>query len=730
MGWFEQQIKQRKKSDQHIYEESYVRLAGVIMGEQRAEEMYNEQSVAVSAVGEILKYFNITAVEVPEEEMELADQLEYLLRPSGVMHRRVELSKGWRKDANGPMLGRLVDDNRLVALIPAKFGGYSIFDPRTGKLVKINGANESKIQTTAYLFYRPLPIKEVSLKELVKFVFSAQTSKEHILFLLFVAAYTLLNYMLPKLNKFLLGDVLDYSSYQLFTGAAVFLIALVISSSMLKIGSEMVLAGINNRSSVAMESSMMMRILSLPVQFFRKTNAGKLTSSMYKNNVFSRYINDLVFNTAITSLFSLVFIAQIFAYGAAVGFPAILTLIATLALSIIAGRVQAKITERQMDATAKENGVTFSLLMGIQKIKLAGAEKRAFAKWADYYANTANTLYNLPTIVVINTALSTFITIVGEILIYYAAFKSGMSSSDYYAFNSAYGMISASFIALSAVTNTVAQIWPIYKMMKPVLDEVPEINVGRKVISELHGGIEMDNVSFRYGENLPLVLDNLSLKIKPGQYVAIVGRTGCGKSTLMRLLLGFENPESGGIYYDGRDINSMDLRSLRRKIGVVLQDGMLFQGDIFSNVTISAPNISEEEAWEAVKMAGLEDDINNMQMGMHTMINSNSGGVSGGQKQRIMIARAIAQKPNILMFDEATSALDNKTQKIVSDSLDSLKCTRIVIAHRLSTIRQCDRIIMLKNGHIIEDGTYESLMELNGEFADMVKRQQVTYNEE
>lgn len=220
-------------------------------------------------------------------------------------------------------------------------------------------------------------------------------------------------------------------------------------------------------------------------------------------------------------------------------------------------------------------------------------------------------------------------------------------------------------------------------------------------------------------------MDDLSLKIRPGQYVAIVGATGCGKSTLMRLMLGFETPQKGAIYYDGKDLASLDLKSLRRNIGTVMQNGKLFQGDIYSNIVISAPRLTMTEAWEAAEKSGIADDIRAMPMGMHTIISEGSGGISGGQRQRLMIARAIAPKPRILMFDEATSALDNITQKIVSDSLESLKCTRIVIAHRLSTIKQCDRIIVLDKGKIIEDGKYEDLIAQEGYFSQLVARQRL-----
>ena len=262
-------------------------------------------------------------------------------------------------------------------------------------------------------------------------------------------------------------------------------------------------------------------------------------------------------------------------------------------------------------------------------------------------------------------------------------------------------------------------------MAKPFLETEPEVSDNSEIVTKLSGGIELNNVYFRYTENSPYIVNDLSLKIRAGEYVAIVGRTGCGKSTLMRLLLGFEKPEKGAVYYDGKDLNRLDLRSLRRKIGSVIQSGGLFQGDIYSNIVISAPELTLNEAWEAAEIAGIADDIRAMPMGMHTIISEGQGGISGGQKQRLMIARAVAPKPKILMFDEATSALDNKTQKQVSEALDSMGCTRIVIAHRLSTIRHCDRILVLDKGSIIEEGSYEELIEKNGYFAELVERQRL-----
>ena len=281
------------------------------------------------------------------------------------------------------------------------------------------------------------------------------------------------------------------------------------------------------------------------------------------------------------------------------------------------------------------------------------------------------------------------------------------------------------FTALSGIAISVAGIKPVLEMAEPILKETPEVAADKAPVGRVSGRIEVSHVSFRYSEQMPYVLRDMSLTIRSGEYVAIVGRTGCGKSTLVRLLLGFEKPETGAIYYDQHDLNDIDPRSLRRHIGVVIQNGGLFQGDIYSNIAISAPSLTIEEAWEAAEKAGIADDIREMPMGMNTVISEGQGGISGGQKQRLMIARAIAPKPQILIFDEATSALDNKTQKQVSDALDELHCTRIVIAHRLSTIRNCDRILVMDQGAIVEEGRYDELIARNGRFAELVARQRL-----
>ena len=725
MGWFDEQIKQRMQNDDDAFQGAFAQMAGVVMGQKVSAALGDGGQTAKDAIHEILKYYGVKPQELPESLRDLNEQLEFLMRPSGIMRRTVILEKGWYKDAVGAMLGTRTDDGSVVALIPTGLSGYSFLDSSTGKRVKVSRKNEELISGEAICFYKPLPLKKLGMPDLARYIVGTLSIADLVLIALATLSVTLVGMLGPKLNNLLFSTVVESGSMRLLGAVAVFFVAVSLSTLLLSAVKSLLMARINTKLSLSVQAATMMRVLSLPAGFFKNYSAGELSSRSQQISTLCSALVNAVLSTGLTSVFSLAYISQVFRYAPALVAPALSVTLATVVFSLLSALLQMRIAKRQMELSVKGNGLSYALISGVQKIKLAGSEKRAFAKWADQYAQAARFSYDPPVFLKINRVISTAISLVGTIVMYYLAVQSKVSVAEYYAFNSAYGIVSGAFMSLSGVALTIAQIKPVYEMVKPILEAVPEVSVGKKVVTRLSGSIELNNVSFRYSESMPLVVDNLSLKIRPGQYVAIVGKTGCGKSTLMRLMLGFEAPQKGAVYYDGKDLAQMDLKSLRRNIGVVIQNGKLFQGDIYSNITISAPWLTMDDAWHAAELAGIAEDIRHMPMGMHTLISEGSGGVSGGQRQRLMIARAIAPKPKILMFDEATSALDNLTQKTVSESLDSLKCTRIVIAHRLSTIRQCDRIVVLDNGKIIEDGTYDQLMEKNGFFAELVARQRL-----
>ena len=727
MSWFDEQIRARKESDEAGFSEANRSLGNIINGKHFG---VHRRETTGDPISDILLYFGLKAQPVPAEARELNDRLEFLLRPYGIMRRTVCLEKGWHRDASGPMLAFLKKDESPVALIPGILRGYEYFDPDEHRWIKIDTAGEELFCSEATVFYRPLPIKSLSFKDVTRFLFDSHTTTDRLLIFLFLGISTLIQTLVPRVNKVVFSTLIFSDSMKLFWSVAVFLISLTLSSVIFKTLHQMILNRITNRTSASLEAALVMRLLALPAQFYRENSAGMLNNRMYRCRDFSMSFNRLLYSSLLITLFSLVYIIQIFVYAPGVAPAAVITILLQIVIYVSSSILHSRHRQKQLELENRESNLSYSSIYGMQKVKLVGAEKRVYGQWAGAYGKMADALFNQPLFLVIAPALGAATALVGQIAIYWSAIQTKVSLSDYYAFSSAYGMVSGAVAGLATLAASISQIRPLYDQLRPILEAVPEISPAKKVVSNVKGKIQLEDVCFRYTPHMANVVDHLNLEIHPGEYLAIVGRTGCGKSTILRLLLGFETPDSGVITYDGRDISTLDLRSLRRSIGVVLQDGKLFQGDIFSNITISAPWLSEEDAWEAARMAGLEDDIKNMPMGMHTMINANSGGVSGGQRQRIMIARAIASRPKILMFDEATSALDNVTQKIVSDSLEKLHCTRIVIAHRLSTIRQCDRIIMMDGGHIVEDGTYDELIKKGGAFADMVARQQVSYNPE
>lgn len=725
MGWFDEQIKERMKADNEVFEDSFIKAAGIIMGKKLSAAMNDRRQAATDAIGEILKCFHVKPREVPDSITDINETLEYLLRPHGIMRRNVTLEKGWYKDASGPMIGIRTDDGNVVALIPTGMTKYSFLDTQTGKRVLLNKKTEKLIDKEAIAFYKPFPSTKIGIPGLLRYIVENLRPADIALVVIATIAVTMIGLLTPKLSEMLFSDVLASGSIRALLAIAVFMVCVSLSSLLLGTVKELLMTRLTTRLSLSVEAATMMRILSLPANFFKNYSSGELANrSQYINLLVTQLLN-MILTTGLTSVFSLVYITQIFSFAPSLVAPALFVIIGTVIIAVISAVLQIRVSMRQMELASKESGMSYALISGIQKIKLSGAEKRAFARWGDMYSKGAKLLYDPPMLLKVNTVLTTAISLTGTILIYFAAVNNGVSVPEYYAFNTAYGMVSGAFISLAGIALTAAQIKPILEMARPILEAQPEIAEEKQVVERLMGSIELNNITFSYNENMPNVLDGVSLKISPGQYVAIVGKTGCGKSTLMRIMLGFEKPQRGAVYYDGKDLERMDLKSLRRCIGTVMQEGKLFTGDIYSNIVITNPRLTLDEAWEAAEMAGFADDIRSMPMGMFTLISEGQGGISGGQRQRLLIARAIAPKPRILMFDEATSALDNITQKIVSDSLEKLKCTRIVIAHRLSTIKQCDRIIVLDKGHIVEDGNYNDLIEKNGFFAELVERQRV-----
>ncbi|WP_395028105.1 NHLP bacteriocin export ABC transporter permease/ATPase subunit, partial [Robinsoniella sp.] len=644
--------------------------------------------------------------------------------PSGVMWRHMRLRGKWWKDSMGPILGE-TKEGRPVALIPKAFSGYRYFDYESGKELKVDATINEMLKEDAICFYRPLPQKELTGKDLILFLLGNIGMDDKLLLGFAALGVTLLGLITPAANTLIFSHIIPAGQMSMVLSVAFLLFGAAISTFLMNITKTLVQTKIETKMSVILESAVMGRVINMPVQFFKNYNSGDLANRVRALESICSILANGVLGMGLMAVFSLSYILQIIQISPQLAGTAFLVILIQLIIAFLGAWGQIRVLRKKIRASSKVEGVVFALYSGIQKIKMSGSEKRAFVKWAGVYHNEADADYNPPMLVKIQKAVSPAVALFGTLLIYWVSVKNAITVSNYVAFNVAYGMVSTAILSLVATVSTVAMIKPILELAQPILDTPPEISENKEIVKSVSGTIELNQVSFRYQEDTPLIIDDLSLKINRGQYVAIVGTTGCGKSTLMRLMLGFEKPDTGAVYYDGRDIQKVDLKSLRRQIGVVMQNGKLFSGDIFANITISAPWLALQDAWDAAEKAGIAQDIREMPMGMFTMIGEGAGGISGGQRQRLMIARAIAPKPKILMLDEATSALDNITQRQVSDALAELKSTRIVIAHRLSTIKACDRIIVLDKGRIIEDGTYEELNAKGGFFSELVKRQQL-----
>lgn len=724
-SWMESQIEARSKYDSEMTERAYAELAASVSGYGAAPRIIVDDIAQTDGAAKAcLAYIGVEAGEVPPNIVDFDERIDWLCRPTGTMRRNVRLEGDWWKKAFGAMVGHL-DTGEAVPLLPHGIHGYHYLEPGTNRKVKVNAMTAWRIQSEAVLFYLPLPAKPLKTTDLVAFIARVFNRNDYFLVLVAAAAAALIGLALPWANQVAFSVVAPSGQARLILPIAALLLGVVVSTALINACRSLVMSRVSMKLDVVAEAATFARILALPTSFFKEYSSGNLGNRVSTVTMLAQQLANIVLGAALTALLSTVYIIQIGAFTPVLVLPALVIALVQAAFMVIATLLTMRYESETMEANAKLSGEVTALLNGVQKIKLAGAEDRAFAKWAHSYANYARPAYNRPVLVRSLPAVVTLVGLLGTIVIYYLAGSNSVAIADYMAFSAAFGQVTASFAALAEMAGQFAQINPMLDMVAPILEATPEIAEGKPSVESLSGGIEVSGVSFRYGEDLPYVLNDLSFNIKPGEYVALVGRSGCGKSTIVRLLLGFEEPERGAVYFDQYDVQRVDLRSLRQHVGVVMQDGKLFMGDIANNITISTPSATLDDAWSAAELAGLADDIRKMPMGMQTLVTEGSGGVSGGQRQRIMIARAICGQRRVLIFDEATSALDNVTQKHVSDSLDSLKCTRVVVAHRLSTVKNCDRILVVDGGKIAEEGTYDELIAKNGLFAELVERQRL-----
>lgn len=471
----------------------------------------------------------------------------------------------------------------------------------------------------------------------------------------------------------------------------------------------------------------MMWLLNLPRSFFEKYSPGNLASRIDMLGKLTEMTVESISYSAYVLILAAVCIDRTVRNFPMFTHTVVFITVFTVFIYLLSIIINSRLISQRLEAYTKESGVTYDTILGIQKIRLTNSEKRAFARWGRVFAERTALEYTPKKRVTFIRIAPTLVGFLGMLEIYvitfFYSYIDKVKTSDLFAFLVAYGMLSSALINLMRTAESAAAIKPMVELVSPIFNTPQETTAANLTDRRINGDIELNHVYFRYSDDTPDVVKDISLKIHRGDYVGIVGTTGCGKSTLIRLMTGLEKPRMGAVYYDGTDISNIPSQTLRRNTGVVEQNGRLFQGSILSNIQIAAPDISQQELWATLEKAGIADDIREMPMGIHTVISEGEGGLSGGQRQRLVIARALAHKPKLLFFDEATSALDNITQKVVSDTLDSLDCTRVVIAHRLSTVKNCNRIIVMNEGQIVEEGTYDELIKKQGFFAELAVKQ-------
>lgn len=709
---------QRALLDDALIDAAYRDLASVVTGNARPQMDQSGRKQAADAVGEILSFYHRRA-EIPQD----ADPVTYVTEIMGISARTVSLEGEWYKDAIGPYLGRTCD-GQTVAILPRQ-NHYEFYDKSAGRRVRVTRESAARLESEAQCFYMPLPAGKLTLRDLYRYMVKSLTAWDYVQIFGATALASVLAMTLPAMNRLVFSGLIPSGRVSLVLPVLFLLVFSVVSTHLANMLRTLAVGVVNVRAGASLQAAAMNRVMAMPAAFFKEHASGEIAAQLGSIDQLTASTVKAVFSSGLTGIFSLIYIAQISAFAPALAAPAVVVLLLQTVLSLACVAIGLKRSNLRMKKQGKLSGLQLTMINGIQKIRLSGAEKRIFSRWAGEYREVAELTYRQPLLLLYRQALLGLVSLLGTVVIYYTAAASSVSAANYMAFSSAYGMVSGAFMSLIGIVTVITEFGPMLNMMKPILETEPEIEPEKHMPDALTGKISISHVSFRYNKEAPMLLDDVTLDIEPGEYVAIVGGTGCGKSTLMRLMLGFEKPEQGAIYYDDHDLKSLNVRGLRRKIGTVLQNGRLMQGSIFSNLSISKPDMTEEEAWDALEKAGLADDVRRMPMKLYTMMGENGAGISGGQRQRLLIARALVGNPRVVFMDEATSALDNVAQAHTVRTLDALNCTRVVIAHRLSTIQNCSRIVVLDEGHIVEDGTYDELIAMNGRFAALVARQRL-----
>ncbi|QLA19101.1 NHLP bacteriocin export ABC transporter permease/ATPase subunit [Desulfolutivibrio sulfoxidireducens] len=718
-------IKQKSQVDRRVTRGALDLLARSLKKEDPRDHPVSEGSPLVAACELVARSLGVPAPAGRHVgEPEPAD-VPRAAESLGLRARPVTLRGQWWRDDSGPFVG-FFDDGSPVALIARRPGRYQAMHPASGESRPVTRELAARIGQKAWSFIRPFPDRPLCGRDLVRQGLHG-CGRDAVTLVAGSVLMGLLGMAVPVVTGLVFSEIIPGANRSLLAQMAMLLASCALAGLLIEVARNIALQRFVALVDLNLEPALWDRLLRLPTSFFRLEAPGALAERAEGLWFIRNSLAGSVFTGLFSSIFAFANLALLFYYDASLARVALLLLVLGAAGSLGINLYVRRFWRAYHAARCTLSGLVIQLLSGIAKLKLSGSEPRAFALWAEHKSKTLGAARQGYFWSDMLCVFELVFPLLATIVLFAAAFEEqnegAASAGTFLAFLSAFGLVQGAMIQLTRAATDINRVIPVYKRLSPILEATPESSGKGEDPGQLAGGIEIVGLTFRYIPDGPVILDDIHLRVEPGQFVALAGPSGSGKSTLLRLLLGFERPESGSIYYDDLDLADFDLTAFRRRnIGAVLQNGALLPGDIFSNISGSR-DITLDQAWAAARGAGLAQDIEDMPLGMRTPVSAGMGTLSGGQRQRLLIARALAGKPRILFFDEATSALDNRSQETVSASLTAMNITRVVVAHRLSTIQNADRIFFLEDGRIVESGTHAELLARGGRYVAMARRQ-------
>ena len=639
-------------------------------------------------------------------------------RLSGTTCREVTLPKNLRKTELDPLLCFIRDSGKPVVVFSDTFGRKRVFDPITQEAERFPAELEEQLDDKAYEVQKCFAEKSVNFRSMTRFALREMSLKNLAITLIGMFLVTEAGLLLATLNSLLYDSIIPQGDMTDLIGFSGVIIACMIGSLCFGISKNIATFRNTSKVSYSLQSAILNRLFHMPEKFFRNYESALLSYRVERLSGVYISMYMCLIQIVLQGGFSLLYCRRMYAYSPSLARVGLLFVLLNVITSAVIGQVFNEYSTDKSRARGQLRTFLYQTVTGISGIRLLGAEEDVRGEYVDKFVDYINADRKYSLSQRLAPVVSILITGVSTVLMYSLMVngRTNVSIGSFMGFMAAYAAFSATMAMVGNNAMSIYSSLPTLQESADVLRMQPEQYGSGKILKKVTGRIDIDRVSFSYQKDGKQVLRNIDLHIRPGEYVAITGRSGCGKSTLLRLLLGFEQPSSGMIYYDNIGMDRLNVPELRRRMGVVLQDGGLISGTILDNIKAGNRDLTGEELDRILDEVGLKEDINSLQMGILTPISEEWSTISGGQKQRILIARAIAGNPDILLMDEATSSLDNITQKYVCESLEKHNITRVVIAHRLSTVVNCDRIIVMDNGQIREQGTYEELMAQKGIF--------------